>query len=459
MTLRALIIEDEKLVAWSLSEQLKKMNIETTITEFGRDGVQKIKSDPPDILFVDFRLPDISGIEILREIHPLSSSIIIFFMTAYGTDAVSVEALKLGAYEYLNKPINLEEVSLMVERAIEQQDKIKKMDRIEEEEEKRYQMGNYISQSRAMTPIMETVQKIVGTDTGTILMLGETGTGKDTLARIIHEHSPRKDKPFITVNCASLSEHLLESELFGHEKGAFTDAKSQKTGQVELAHRGTVYLDEIGEIPISFQAKLLRFLETKSFYRVGGTREIKVNVRIIASTNRDLRQEMEDGMFREDLYFRLNVISMTLPPLRERKEDIPLLIEKLTEQFNVELKMRVKGFSKSALDIMCAYDWPGNVRELKNTMERIFLLERPTKVEPWHIPPHIQNAVTGVKAETPDGVFSLDAYLEGKTWSDIEKDVIQWSLNQEQGNQSRAAQRLKISRDQMRYKLKKHGLL
>ncbi len=459
MTLRALIIEDEKLVAWSLSEHLKNMQIETVITEFGRNGVKKIKLDPPDILFVDFRLPDVTGLEVLKEIKSFASNMVIFFMTAYGTEEVSIEALKLGAYEYLNKPINFDEVTLMLERALKQKELIQKISLIEKEEKKRYQLGSYISQSRSMIQIMDTVKKIVGTEMGTILLEGETGTGKDTLARIIHEHSPRKDKPFIAINSASLSEHLLESELFGHEKGAFTDAKTKKPGQVELANKGTIYLDEIGEIPFSFQAKLLRFLDTKIFYRVGGTQEIKVDVRIIASTNRDLRKEMELGRFREDLYFRLNVISLTIPPLRDRKEDIPLLVDKIIDQFNFDLKMHIKGITKPAMEMLCQYNWPGNVRELKNTIERIFLLEQPTKIETWHIPPHIQNSSTDRPAPQKDTTNSIDNYLEGKTWSEIESDIVHWTLDKELGNQSKAAKRLNITRDQFRYKMKKHGLL
>ncbi|RMF07892.1 MAG: sigma-54-dependent Fis family transcriptional regulator, partial [Candidatus Neomarinimicrobiota bacterium] len=294
-----------------------------------------------------------------------------------------------------------------------------------------------------------------------ILLLGVTGTGKDTLARVLHEQGARRDKPFIIVNCASLSENLLESELFGYEKGAFTDAKARKQGQVELAHGGTILLDEIGEIPIGFQAKLLRFLETQRFYRVGGTREIQVNVRIIASTNRDLKKEMEAGNFREDLYYRLNVITLVIPPLRERTEDIPLLVNRFIDQFNAEFGRNVKGISRQALNLLLQYDWPGNVRELKNTLERIFLLENPTRIEPQHLPTQFharETAANGTAADTP--LFQHpDHILEGKTWQELEKWIISWALDREQGNQVHAARRLNLSRDQIRYKMKKYGLL
>ncbi len=459
-TPHALIIEDEKLVAWSLSEHLKKMGFATSISEFGKPGIEQALHDPPDVIFMDYRLPDTNGIEILRQLQPIREETVFFFMTAYGTEEVSVEALKLGAREYLNKPVNFDEVTVMVRRALEEKEKSREISILKQQEEQRFQLGTYISQSKKMREVMETAQKLVQTDTGTILLLGETGTGKDTLARVIHEQGPRKDKPFIIVNCASLSENLLESELFGYEKGAFTDAKSRKPGQVEMANMGTILLDEIGEIPIGFQAKLLRFIETQSFYRVGGTREIKVNVRIIASTNRDLKQEMQDGNFREDLYYRLNVITLVLPPLRERKEDIPLLVNRFIDLFNAEFGRSVKGISKSALDLIIGYPWPGNVRELKNTLERIFLLERTSVIEPWHLPVHIQseskpisNDKNVVNAVEPGSVFA------GKSWDELENMIIQWALTQENGNQVHAAKRLKLSRDQIRYKMKKHGLL
>ncbi|NOZ75869.1 MAG: sigma-54-dependent Fis family transcriptional regulator [FCB group bacterium] len=457
---RALIIEDEKLVAWSLSEHLKKMGFVTTMLEYGKPGIEQALKDPPDVIFMDYRLPDTNGIEILRQLQPIRDESIFFFMTAYGTEEVSIEALKLGAREYLNKPVNFDEITVMVSRAMKEKEKSKEISILKQQEEQRYQLGNYISQSKKMRDVMETAQKLVQTDTGTILLLGETGTGKDTLARVLHEQGPRKHKPFIIVNCASLSENLLESELFGYEKGAFTDAKTRKQGQVEFANGGTILLDEIGEIPIGFQAKLLRFIETQSFYRVGGTRELKVNVRIIASTNRDLEQEITEGNFREDLYYRLNVITLVLPPLRKRKEDIPLLVNRFIDLFNAEFGRSVKGISKPALDLISGYSWPGNVRELKNALERIFLLEHANIIEPWHLPAHIQSSsrTDGMEVH-PEATGGMKTVFDGKSWDDMESMIVQWALKEEKGNQVHAAKRLKISRDQIRYKMKKHGLL
>lgn len=457
---RALIIEDEKLVAWSLSEHLKKMGFVTTLTEFGKPGIEQALKDPPDLIFMDYRLPDTNGIEILHQLQPIRDESIFFFMTAYGTEEVSIEALKLGAREYLNKPVNFEEITVMVSRAMKEKEKAKEISILKHQEKQRFQLGNYVSQSKKMREVMETAQKLVQTDTGTILLLGETGTGKDTLARVLHEQGPRKHKPFVIVNCASLSENLLESELFGYEKGAFTDAKSRKQGQVEFANGGTILLDEIGEIPIGFQAKLLRFIETQSFYRVGGTWELKVNVRIIASTNRDLQAEILEGNFREDLYYRLNVITLVLPPLRKRKEDIPLLVNRFIDLFNAEFGRNIKGISKPALDLISAYSWPGNVRELKNALERIFLLEHTNIIEPWHLPVHIQSSSTDGRVDDhADPVEGMKTIFEGKSWDDMESMIVQWALKEEQGNQVHAARRLKITRDQIRYKMKKHGLL
>ncbi|NOZ03557.1 MAG: sigma-54-dependent Fis family transcriptional regulator [FCB group bacterium] len=462
MTLQAIIIEDEKLVAWSLSEHLKKLKFNTLIFEFGEEGIEKALNDPPDILFVDYRLPDISGIEILQKLQPIKEHTIFFFMTAYGTQDIAIEALRLGAFEYLNKPVNFDEITVLIHRALKERKRSQEINILKEREEKIFQLGSYISKSPKMQEIVETAQKLAGTESGTILLLGETGTGKDTLARVIHEHSPRKDKPFIIVNCASLTENLLESELFGYEKGAFTDAKTRKFGQVELADGGTVYLDEIGEIPIGFQAKLLRFIDTQTFYRVGGTRELSVNVRIIASTNRDLREEMRSGNFREDLFYRLNVISLTLPPLRERKEDIPLLVERFIELFNAEFNYHVQGISKFASNLIHKYHWPGNVRELKNTIERIFLLENPTIIETWHFPQYIREYFEESGDEEIRGQSQKEtpaSFFEGKTFADVEKLLVQWALDTTNGNQSQAAKLLDLTRDQIRYKMKKHSLL
>ncbi|MFQ6613781.1 MAG: sigma-54-dependent transcriptional regulator [Fidelibacterota bacterium] len=454
---RAVIIEDEKLVAWSLGEHLRKLDYDTITTEFGEEGVQIAMKDPPELLFVDYRLPDINGIDVLKQLQPIKEDTVFFFMTAYGTTEISVEALKLGAFEYLNKPLNFEEITVLIKRAIKERQLSHELTALKRREDNVYQLGSYISKSESMQNVMETIKKLVHVESGTILLLGETGTGKDTLARVIHEHSPRRDKPFIVVNCASLSENLLESELFGHERGAFTDAKNRKLGQVELAHGGTVYLDEIGEIPIGFQAKLLRFIETQSFYRVGGTRELKMNVRIIASTNRDLKEEIKAGNFREDLYFRLNIISLTIPPLRNRKEDIPFLINRFIEQYNEELSSDTEGISEQAMELLKQYHYPGNVRELKNIIERIFLLEKPKIIEPWHLPSYISRKVER-NEQSPVQSINLDSYFEGKTFAAVEQELIEWALKKEKGNQSRAAKRLNITRDQIRYKIKKYHL-
>lgn len=450
----ALIIEDEKLVGYALSRHLEKRDVKTNIINNGREGVKVALEDPPDVLFVDYRLPDITGLQVLHELQSIREETIFFFMTAYGTDEVSVEALNMGAYEYLNKPLNLSEVSLLVNRALKNKTLNQERNFLQQKE-RSYQVGSFISYSEKMKKVIETVKKLVPVENGTILLTGETGTGKDTLARLIHENSPRADKQFVVTNCASLPGTLLESELFGYEKGAFTDAKERKRGQLEIADGGTLYLDEIGEIPIEFQAKFLRFVETQSFYRVGGTRELKVNVRIIASTNRDLHKEMITGNFREDLFFRLNVIALTLPPLRHRKEDLPHLVNILINKLKKELQTPTDSISDSALKMVVKYDWPGNIRELKNTLERIFLLERPSVIESWHFPLEMdKNPSKGPRTgnSTSD---HLTSFFQGKTLDEIERLMLSWALKQENGNQTHTAKRLGITRDQVRYQIKK----
>jgi len=456
--MRALIIEDNKLAGFSISKHLEKLSFTPLLFDNGTAGVKAALADPPEVLFVDYRLPDLTGIEALQQLQTIREQTVMFLMTAFGSRDIAVEALKLGAYEYLNKPIDFEEVSVLVQRALTERKIARERDELKDREQRSWRIGSFVSRSQKMQEVIETVRKIVQVETGTVLLLGETGTGKDTLARLIHEQSARSDKPFTVTNCASLQSTLLESELFGHESGAFTDAKTRKLGQLEVADGGTVYMDEIGEVPVNFQAKFLRFVETRSFYRVGGTRELKVDVRLIASTNRDLREEMEKGNFREDLFFRLNVISVTIPPLRERKEDIPLLTRHLIDRLGSELHVQVEGISPEAFDMMCEYDWPGNVRQLKNTIERIILLDRPNIIETRHFPAEVRNPGLN-KATDGGGGRSWESLFEGKSLQEVEIEMLRWALTQEEGNQSRAAARMKISRDQIRYQMKKYNLL
>ncbi len=455
MELRAMIVEDEKLVAWSLGERLRLMDIESVIYDSGLKAIEEALENPPDILFVDYKLPDSSGLEILESLQKYRHQIIFFFMTAYGTPEIANKSLELGAVHYLTKPLNFDELNRQLDKALKQREL--NLQPQEQEAQKSYQLGSFISHSEAMNHIVQQIEKLTELSSGNILLLGSTGTGKDTVARLIHEQSPRSDYPFVIVNCASLSESLLESELFGHERGAFTDAKNRKMGHVEMAQGGTIFLDEIGEIPIAFQAKLLRFLETQSFYRVGGTKELSVDVRIIAATNRNLEEGIKTGHFREDLYFRLNVISLELPDLRDRVEDIKPLTRRFIEMFSSELNVQIEGISDAACRLLQNYHWPGNIRELKNVIERIFLLERPQVIEPWHLPRSLRNASMN-RVDQEVTVSDSDAFFEGKSLDDVEKYVLNRALKKAGHNQSQAAKLLKISRDQMRYKMKKYDL-
>ena len=460
MKLSAIIIEDEKLVAWSLGRYLEKQNIETRAFETGKPGIEFALENPPTLLFVDYRLPDQTGIEILMALQELRGKTNFFFMTAYGSSEVEEEAERLGITAYFNKPLDFNNLQPFIEQLQKDSMRIKTTNNQTNNSVEEMRIGDYVTQSLKMQQIFHTVQKLVMVEAGTILLLGETGTGKDTLAKVIHEHSPRKNKPFIIVNCASLQETLLESELFGYEKGAFTDAKNRKPGQLELADGGTVFLDEIGEIPFNFQAKLLRFIETQTFYRTGGIQEQKVNVRIVASTNKNLRKEMENENFRQDLFFRLNVITLTIPPLRERKEDIPLLLNVFIDHFNKEFKMDVKGYKNEVLEMLMQYSWPGNIRELKNTLERIFLLENPTLLETWHFPQEMKALIEEEKDKRCECfAVEMDDLFNDRSFADMEEMMIRWILQKENGNQSKSAARLKLTREQMRYKMKKYGLL
>ncbi len=457
MQLRAIIVEDEKLVAWSLGERLRLMNIESVIYDSGLKAIEAALEDQPDIVFVDYKLPDSSGLEVLESLQKYRDKTLFFFMTAYGTSEIAHRALELGATQYLTKPLNFDELNVQLTKALKQRELNFELDLLKQQEQKSYQLGSFISHSETMSRIVQQIEKLTELRSGNILLLGETGTGKDTVARLIHEQSPRAKSPFVIVNCASLSESLLESELFGHERGAFTDAKVRKLGHVEMADGGTIFLDEIGEVPIAFQAKLLRFLETQSFYRVGGTKELSVDVRIIAATDRNLEDGIKTGHFREDLYYRLNVISLELPPLRDRAEDIKPLTYRFIEMFCSELNLSVEGISDAACLLLENYQWPGNIRELKNVIERIFLLERPQLVEPWHLPISLRNASMN-RSPHEVSLDGADSFFEGQTLDDIEKYAIDRALNKVGRNQSQAARLLDISRDQIRYKMKKYAL-
>ena len=369
-------------------------------------------------------------------------------MTAFSTVENAVEAMKLGAYHYVNKPFNIDEVTLLVEKALETSQLRREVRALRTSQSREYSFDSIIGSSPAMERIKSLLARVAASPASTVLLTGETGTGKDLAAKAIHYNSDRAARAFVNITCSALPEQLLESELFGHERGAFTDARQQKRGLFETADGGTVFLDEIGEMTAPLQAKLLRFLEEKTFKRVGGLADIRVDVRVVAATNRDLEEEVRAGKFREDLFYRLQVMPIPLPPVRERRGDVPLLARYYIDRFNREFKKRVKGLSPDAVTLLERYQWPGNVRELRNAIERAMLLIDRDRLEP-------EDFTTLTRAVEPTQ-FRLPP--EGVNLEEVERQLLTQALERSGGNQSQAAQLLGINRDQVRYRIEKFGL-
>ncbi len=453
-----LVVDDEKLIRWSLKETLEKEDYEVLTAETGEEALEIIKRDLPDLILQDINLPGINGMEILEQVKKLRSDALMIMMTAYGDIHTTVHAMKLGAYDFVEKPFDADKLKIKISKALETVNLKKEVHVFKDRQKALYGMENIVGQADAMKRVFEMVKKLSQSDATTVLLQGESGTGKDVIARAIHYQSRRAENPYMDINCTSLPETLIESELFGHEKGAFTDAKATKKGLFELSDGGTIFLDEIGDMPLSTQAKLLKVIENKSFKRVGGVRDILVDVRIIAATNRDLKSWSRERKFREDLYYRLKVFPILIPPLRERKEDIPLLIQHFINLFNHEFKKRVHGISPEAERMMIDYHWPGNVRELKNVIERAIILESEEIILPEHLPieilkPELEDKPSGVAGS----IVNFPA--EGVSLAEVEKEMIEQALSASGGNQVHAARLLRMSRDTLRYRMKKYNLL
>jgi len=453
---RILIVEDEKLVRWSLMERLKKEGYEVFEAENGTDGLQLLDEEMIDLVVLDYKLPDMTGLDILRKTMVARPETPVILMTAYSSIDSAVEAIKLGAYDYINKPFNHDEMVVTIGRALESSSLRREVRHLRSEQQKRYGLSNIVGQSAAMLEVFELIEKIARSQASTVLITGESGTGKDLVAKAIHYASDRANAPFMNITCSALPETLLESELMGHERGSFTDARSLKKGLFELADAGTLFLDEIGDMGVLLQAKLLRFLQEKTFKRVGGVKDITVDVRIVAATNRDLTKAVKEGRFREDLYYRLKVIPINLPTLRERKEDIPHLVNAFIDTFNQEFKKTTKSVSEEAMDRLKAYSWPGNVRELRNVVERAMILENKSELGLRDLPREIRDPSHDANQMVPDGFRLPDG---GFPLKNIENEMVRQALDKSRGNQTRAAKLLSISRDALRYKMKKYGLL
>ncbi len=453
---KILVIDDEKFITRSLKQHLEKEGYEVVTASTGEEGIEVFKADSPDIIFLDLNMPGIGGIETLKSLKKLNNDVVVIIITAHGDIETAVSAIKSGAYDFVEKPFELDRISVLIRKAVETIQLKREVTFLREEKFDTYSFNNIIGESEEMQEIITLSKKVSESDANTILIQGESGTGKSLLARAIHYHSARASEPFVEVTCTAIPEALIESELFGHEKGAFTDAKASKKGLFEVASGGTIYLDEIGDIKLATQAKLLRALEDKTFKRVGGLKDIRVNVRIVATTNKkDLEGAVKDGDFRADLYYRLKVFPIYLLPLRERKEDIIPLAMHHVKSFNKEFRKNVKGISQGAEKLLINYPWYGNARELRNVIERVCLLEDTDIIFPEHLPSEI---IKYVDTESGDGA-SIDLPSEGLSLKGVEKDLIVQALKRVENNQTKAAKLLGISRDALRYKMQKFSLL
>jgi len=455
---KILLVDDERLVRWSLRDRLTREGFEADEADTLAAARERLSSDFYDLVVLDHRLPDGAGLEAIPQIAREAPETAIIMLTAYGTVEQAVKAVKFGAYDYLTKPVDMGELVTVVKRALETTAHLRELRRLKDDQKRIHGPSTLIGGSPAMRAVFDMIEKVAASAATTVLLQGESGVGKDVVAKAIHYASDRADRAFMNITCTAVPEALLESELFGHERGAFTDARAGKKGLLELADGGTVFLDEIGDMGATLQAKLLRFLEEKSFKRVGGTRDIRVDVRVIAATNRNLAEAVRQRSFREDLYYRINVVPLFIPPLRARAEDIPLLAAHFAQHFNKEFRKNVQGFSRRALDALCAYAWPGNVRELRNVVERIMILESRDVLHLEDLPPEIRShAAPRPAAADEDGpLFALPE--RGVVLEQVEESLVRQALERSKGNRSRAARLVGVSRDALRYKIRKFKL-
>jgi two-component system response regulator AtoC len=444
-----LVVDDEPLIRWSLVNRLKEEGYRTVEAGTANEAVAQHR-DGVDLVLLDFALPDANGLAVLKQIKESDPDTLVIMLTANTEVGVAVEAMKSGAFHYANKPFDLDEIMVLVEKALETTQLRREVRVLRARQAQPYSPASIVGESPTMKSVRALLERIASSPASTVLLTGESGTGKDLAAKVLHYSSNRASKPFMNITCSALPETLLESELFGHERGAFTGADRQKRGLIESADGGTVFLDEIGEMVPLLQAKLLRFLEEKSFKRVGGSQDIKVDVRVVAATNRSLQEEVKKGHFREDLYYRLNVMSVALPPLRERKGDIAPLIDYYIDTFNVEFRKRIHGVSPTTMTALEAYPWRGNVRELRNALERAMLLADGNELNESHFP----------MLAAGDGELSTAMALpiEGINLEALERSLVVQALERSSWNQTKAATLLGLNRDQIRYRIEKFEL-
>jgi DNA-binding NtrC family response regulator len=453
---RILVVDDEKLIRWSVSERLQRDGYQVLSAESGEQALEMIAASPPDVMLLDVKLPGIDGVQTLRQALGLHPELAVLMMSAHSTVDVAVEAMKHGAIDFLVKPFPLTALDAAVARALSASHTRRQIAVLSADRRQPDALAAIVGGSAAMRQLRSVIGRLAGSDTTTVLIEGESGSGKEVVARAIHLESGRRERPILQVNCAALPEHLLESELFGHERGAFTDAHTQKRGLFETAEGGAVMLDEIGDLPPGGQAKLLRLLENKTFRRVGGVTELRADVRVIAATNVNLEERVSEGRFRADLFFRLNVVRVVVPPLRDHLDDVPTLAAHFIARFNQDLKRQVKGVSPPAMELLVAYAWPGNVRELRNVIERAFILHAGgDEIRPEHLTPELRRVVP---ARPRDQRLVPPVDEQGLVLDDVERRLIAEAMERASGNQSKAARLLGVTRDTLRYRLKKHGM-
>ncbi|HUK55806.1 MAG TPA: sigma-54 dependent transcriptional regulator [Nitrospiria bacterium] len=450
-----LVIEDKESMAQMLSQALQAEGHQVIVGHDGRDGLEKFKGSKVDLVVSDLRLPHKSGLDVLEAVKEHNPLVPVILMTAYGTIETAVKAVKEGAYDFITKPFDPDHLTLLINKALEKQRLVTENIILREELAKHLKLPKIIGKSPKLLEVVGKVQKVAANQT-TVLLLGESGTGKELFARAVHYLSPRKEEPFVAINCAAIPRDLLESELFGHERGAFTGAVARKMGKFELANKGTIFLDEIGDMDLALQAKLLRVLEGEEFMRVGGTVKIKVDVRVIAATNKDLQAAISQKLFREDLYYRLAVFPVTIPPLRERADDIPALVEHFVNYYSQELKKEPKTVAPASMELLIKHPWTGNVRELQNCIERAVILSDGQVLLPEYLGLRVK-----ASAETGLAELQMDGSLQDVSHAAVqfaESRMIRKVLKETGGNKSRAAEILKVSYKTLLTKIKDYGI-
>jgi DNA-binding NtrC family response regulator len=452
---RILVVDDEYLIRWTLQQNLEKEGYEVLLAETGEEALNKVTEEAPDLILLDIKLPGMDGYEVLERTLKFDQGIVPIMITAFEDVEKVVRAMRMGAFDYITKPFDFNKVRLSIQKALEASQLKREVRHLRRTQRNWYGFENVVAVSQEMKRVLQVAEKIAQSDTATILIQGESGTGKEVIAHAIHDWSKRESMPFITVNCANFPEQMLENELCGHEKGAFTDAKEVKKGLLEVADGGTLFLDEIGDMHLNLQGKILRLVEQRTFRRIGGLKDIHVEVRIITATNKDLVKLKEEGKFREDLFYRVNVASIRIPPLRERPDDILPLTKYFLQKYNEEFHKNVQTISKGVEDFLRGYDWPGNVRELKNVIERAMILGEGDTLLMEHLPMEILG-----QASKQGGVIEgIRIPQEGISLEKVEEALVRQALKMTNGNQTRAAKLLDISRDALRYRMQKFGIL